>query len=90
MTGANPSTSAGLYKAPVKRYAHICAHHTIQFHPLAIDTLGCAHMSTMGDIVHLFTQQDKRADSSCWRTRKVRYVLADGLHCRHACSARAA
>ena len=51
MAGVNPSTSAGLerlYKAHVQRYAHICAHHTIQFHPLAFDTLGRAHRSTMG------------------------------------------
>ena len=83
MAGANPSTAAGLerlYKAHVQRYAHICAHHTIQFHTLAFDTLGCAHKSSMGDILHLFTQRDKQADSSCWPTHKVLRVLADGLH----------
>ena len=83
MAGANPSTAAGLerlYNAHVQRYAHICAHHTIQFHPLAFDPLGRAHRSTIGDILHLFTNRDKAADSSCWPTHKVLRVLADGLH----------
>ena len=50
MAGANPSTAAGLerlHKAHVQRYAHICAHHEIQFHPLAFDTLGRAHKSSL-------------------------------------------
>ena len=83
MTGANPSTSAGLkriYKAHVQRYANICAYNNIQFHPLAFDTLGRAHKSTVGDIAHLFTTRDKRVDLNCWPTRKVLRVLADGLH----------
>ena len=82
MAGANPSTAAGLerlYKAHVQRYAHICAHHNIQFHPLAFDTLGRAHKSTMGHIADLFTYRDKRADSSCWPTRKILRILADSL-----------
>ena len=98
MAGANPSTAAGLerlYKAHVQRYAHICAHHLIQFHPLAFDTLGRAHRSTMGDILHLFTQRDKGADPSCWPTSKVLRVHADGLHSSssacvlHACGVHA-
>ena len=83
MAGANPSTSAGLerlYKAHVQRYAHICAHHRIQFHPLAFETLGRAHRSTMGDILHLSTQGVTQADSSRRPTHKVLRVLADGLH----------
>ena len=44
-----------LYKAHRQRYAKICEHHRIQFHTLAFDTLGRAHRSTMGDILHLFT-----------------------------------
>ena len=83
MAGANPSTAAGLerlYKAHRRSYAKICEHHRIQFHTLAFDTLGRAHRSTMGDILHLFTQRVTKADSSCWPTHKVLRVLADGLH----------
>jgi hypothetical protein len=82
MTGANPSTAAGLerlYKPHVQRYAHICTHHLIQFHTLAFDTLGRAHKSTVGDIAHLFTKRDKRVDPT-WPTGKVLLVLAHGLH----------
>ena len=83
MAGANLSTSAGLeriYKAHVQRYANICAYHNIQFHPLAYDTLGRAHRSTVDHIAHLFTKRDKRIDLTCWSTRKVLRILADSLH----------
>ena len=95
MTGANPSTAAGLerlYKPHVQRYAHICTHHLIQFHTLAFDTLGRAHKSTVGDIAHLFTKRDKRVDPTCWpRARSFGSLpTACTVHRRHACSARAA
>ena len=83
MAGANPSTSAGLerlYKAHVQRYAHICAYHTIQFHPLALDTLGRAHRSSRSAIEHLFTHRVTATNPSRWLTDKVLRVLADGLH----------